>query len=426
MVARANDGAAMQIDQRAEYYLTTFFEERPFPSGLAFKTALRQSRLDFSLDSLDRVDFLLDQIRQRFSLSPEQFLQKAANADFVYLLGFYLGALAAQHSRVPPAWQDQANRLAPLTPSDVTLASDGFVGRMACVLGGKRVFLPLEPVLQRLFAPQAGLTVRRLTERVIVPHEVRTEFRQPQAAQLALTVPSLLPHGHSMQLAGWVAAQAVAELLQLAEDGQAGSLLAMPLLGQILHGGEQVVKKIIEHDTVLALATGERLLRHNPERSRSMVLCFVVPGRLPDGRVGQGLHIEVCTHFPEALSLTLQVPFEYQKSTGLLLHEITVLQASVPPETLSALLDYFYLGAHQVPRAAKGWARHLAPPEPWLVRLSGAANAEAHPRAHDDGHEGGHDATHEPRHDGGPWGYHLPGSSGSSGSSGLAIGPVLT
>jgi hypothetical protein len=373
----------MQIDQRAEYYLTTFFDEQPFPAGLAFKTALRQSKLDFSLASLDRIDYLLDQIGQRFTLTPEHFLQKTANADFVYLLGFYLGVLAAQHSRVPPEWQEQADgqekaegqqqagEQAALEGGHLGSATErssrhltDFATRISCVLGGKRLFFPLQPVMQRLFYPQAGQSVRRLTEQMIVPGEVRTRFRLPQAAQLAGTVPSLLPHAHSMQLAGWVAAQALAEWLQAAPDGQvaAPQSMVLPLLGQILPGGEQVLKKIMDQDQASAIASGQRALLHNPEQARSMALCYVAAGRLPNGRTGQAWVIEVCTHQPEALSVTLQVPFERQRpGAAWVLHELTVLQSSAPPEALSALLDYFYAGVHEQPRAAQGWARHLLP-----------------------------------------------------------------
>jgi hypothetical protein len=49
----------MPITHSATMYLQAFFNRQPIEGGVAYHDALANSRLDFTLASLDRIDFLL-------------------------------------------------------------------------------------------------------------------------------------------------------------------------------------------------------------------------------------------------------------------------------------------------------------------------------------------------------------------------------
>ena len=85
----------MDMNARARMYLSAFFTNSEFPGGLAFRTALNQCQLDGTMDSLDRVDQLLDQIRVKlkpafnsFLDSPQDQLSAEANARNAPRAGF--------------------------------------------------------------------------------------------------------------------------------------------------------------------------------------------------------------------------------------------------------------------------------------------------------------------------------------------------
>jgi hypothetical protein len=56
----------MPLNELAAQYLGVFRNNGEFEGGLSYSAGLKAARLDFSMESLDRVDTLLDQIRTRF------------------------------------------------------------------------------------------------------------------------------------------------------------------------------------------------------------------------------------------------------------------------------------------------------------------------------------------------------------------------
>ncbi len=69
-------------------YLNAFFSNAEFPGGISFRTALNKSNLDVTWESLDRVDYLLDQIRGKIKPEFGPFLNEPANQNFLYFLCF--------------------------------------------------------------------------------------------------------------------------------------------------------------------------------------------------------------------------------------------------------------------------------------------------------------------------------------------------
>ncbi|MEQ1517199.1 MAG: hypothetical protein ABL931_12005, partial [Usitatibacteraceae bacterium] len=83
----------MPLNHIADRYLHAFDKQEEFDGGLSFRKALLQSNLDSSVESLNRVDYLLNQMRTRLHPNPDEFLDPQPNQNFLYLLAFYVGTV---------------------------------------------------------------------------------------------------------------------------------------------------------------------------------------------------------------------------------------------------------------------------------------------------------------------------------------------
>ena len=84
----------------AQFFAALAAGEQP-PGGMAFHTAVLQSKLDYSLESLAQLDHLLKQIRQRLKPTREQWQAKPEAANFSLLIAFYLGAMVSRQAKMP-------------------------------------------------------------------------------------------------------------------------------------------------------------------------------------------------------------------------------------------------------------------------------------------------------------------------------------
>jgi len=149
----------MPINELATRYLETFERNEEFPDGLSFRKALTQSNLDYSRDSLARVDYLLDQIRTRLKPDPEAFIQDYANQTFLYLLAFYVGTVTARESGNRIDWYNYEEMLS-VIPDNGAFVRQGFASSITCVIENKGFFIPLSAIQERLFDESPGKSVQ--------------------------------------------------------------------------------------------------------------------------------------------------------------------------------------------------------------------------------------------------------------------------
>jgi hypothetical protein len=72
--------------------------------GSAFLKLVEISNLDYSLQSLDRLDELMRELRQNYIASAEKFLSDQSNFYFILYLSGYLGRVIAQHAGTSLRW----------------------------------------------------------------------------------------------------------------------------------------------------------------------------------------------------------------------------------------------------------------------------------------------------------------------------------
>lgn len=145
------------LDYIAEGYWQDFLAGRSIAGGIAYETELRTCALDESLESLQRIDTLLSQVRRDMIKSgiwdETTLLIDERYRNFMVFLAFYAGRVLAQQWQSKPHWYGQFE-LRKRYP-ELALITDDFYQHMAVgyddSVGKERLFFALEPIGLRLF-----------------------------------------------------------------------------------------------------------------------------------------------------------------------------------------------------------------------------------------------------------------------------------
>lgn len=103
----------MTLDETAAHFLQAYAADGEVEGGWLYAKALRQTRLDYTPESLARLDHLLAQIRERAKPSPAE-LHSVRGLNFASLLAFYVIEVVRRRSGADFAWHDRASALAVL------------------------------------------------------------------------------------------------------------------------------------------------------------------------------------------------------------------------------------------------------------------------------------------------------------------------
>ncbi|GAA0802657.1 tetratricopeptide repeat protein [Psychrobacter piscatorii] len=148
------------LDYIAEGYWQDFLAGRPIAGGIAYETQLHSCALDESLESLQRIDTLLSQVRRDMMKggiwNEATLLVDEHYRNFMVFLGFYAGRVLAQQWENRPRWYGQFE-LRKRYP-ELSLITDDFYQHMAVGYGDNNaaanalpLFFALEPIGLRLF-----------------------------------------------------------------------------------------------------------------------------------------------------------------------------------------------------------------------------------------------------------------------------------
>lgn len=132
---------------KAQCYLAAWETGQPIQGGLAHADRLRSFKLDYSWDSLARIDAFLDELRESLAPQAQTFLDEQANTSLLYLLAFYVGEVRARVAGVPAQWATWEELLE--THPGTRMFGEGFHSSIAQIAPGR--FLPLVSITTRLF-----------------------------------------------------------------------------------------------------------------------------------------------------------------------------------------------------------------------------------------------------------------------------------
>ena len=148
------------LDYIAEGYWQDFLAGRPIAGGIAYETQLHDCALDESLESLQRIDTLLSQVRRDMMKGgiwdEATLLVDEHYRNFMVFLGFYAGRVLARQCQNKPHWYGQFE-LRKRYP-ELSLITDDFYQHMAvgyddnnATTDALPLFFALESIGLRLF-----------------------------------------------------------------------------------------------------------------------------------------------------------------------------------------------------------------------------------------------------------------------------------
>jgi len=148
------------LDYMAAGYWQDFLAGRPVAGGIAYEAELRACVLDESLESLQRIDTLLSQVRRDMVKSgiwdESTLLVDEYYRNFLVFLAFYAGRVLAQQWQSRPHWYGQFELRKHY--SELPLIIDDFYQHMAvgyndsnAATDARPLFFALEPIGLRLF-----------------------------------------------------------------------------------------------------------------------------------------------------------------------------------------------------------------------------------------------------------------------------------
>jgi len=131
------------LDYIAEDYWQDFLAKRSIAGGIAYEDALHNCQLDESLESLQRVDTLLSQIRRdrvkAGTWDETTILADGRYRNLLVFLAFYAGRVLARQWQNTPHWYDQI-KLRNRYP-ELAMTTDDFYQHMAVLYNDTSVFI---------------------------------------------------------------------------------------------------------------------------------------------------------------------------------------------------------------------------------------------------------------------------------------------
>lgn len=236
------------IDAMAERFLQAYASGGQPDAGWSFATALQQSRLDFSDQSLERLDRLFEAVRTRARPRREALQDTEPGRNCCALIAFYVVELARRRTGARIQWFDRESAAKAL-PTGVELPAEPFARLVARADDTSAVFLPLQWVEAQMLGTGQQTTAGDFVGALVARIERdgppawtqgmqalgRIAAWQMMAAAAGETLyPTLMHANHPGEIASWrgdgeaisASVQAAARLLELNPDGAAWQVLA--------------------------------------------------------------------------------------------------------------------------------------------------------------------------------------------------------
>lgn len=276
-----------EFDAMAQRFLQAYADGGQADAGWAFATALQQSRLDFSDESLDRLDRLFDAVRTRARPSRETLQDTAQGRNCCALLSFYVVEYVRRRTGAQLEWHDRASA-AQVLPAGVGLPDEPFMRLLAISSDPGCVLMPLRWVEAQMLG-------------VDTPTQA-SEYVASLVADLERDGPAAWREGMEAlgRLASWQ--------MMAAAAGEP----VYPASMQANHPGEIAVWRGDADAITPAVQAAARLVELNPDGASWCAMAY--DGRL-DEKLGGGDAVMVLMHTYGATPLQLKLAFPYRSAS---------------------------------------------------------------------------------------------------------------
>lgn len=341
----------MDANDRAQQYLDAFFNNKSMPP-LLYLAELKNLKLDYSEESLNRLDRFLLKIRRNNRPDFLSYSECGDHQQFLIFTGIYLATTIARLTHQSIKWFDYEGAKQylkePLFPRQITTV-------FSCILGNTYHHLPIEVICDILFDPAAGT---RCVERL--------HFYQERAKPLILISRDSLqavvdPQGASERT--WFAAIRSGGVLagfclRQLQNGVCPPTLLCPTVFNVQPENPDAkftFISLMNDDTASAL----KRLRENPDKLPYSTLAYDSYVNLPNGRRDAvTIHIQVYTGQPA--EWIISVPYQPKSSCeSFALFTPIIGASSTPAASLPLVKHAFYIGVTANEQATNFWSGAL-------------------------------------------------------------------
>lgn len=327
------------------------FNHGSLPSvPVAYANELKGSKLDYSLRSLARLDKLLAHIRME-QTDFEDFVQEAAQLNFLHFCAFYLARTAAElsHNTLKFIAYEEAKRQIPDLPQE-------WFSQYAAVIG-ERIYFPFGRIASLIWDEVPETSCALFAQGICNEHSGHLYqcsallSEEEQNASLGDLIQKTL------RQAGFTVAYALYQRAKLPENG-----VQIPLLLEPHPEKHWNMLQLMFDDTDSALEHGMNLLEQNPDNRPCRILCYEGYVNLPRGRF-DALMLEIRTYRgnrPFALQAAL--PFLPDGSGNIAVGSLAVNGAAIKDgqeAEIFAACIYRGMDDFNEPQHGKGYWRQL-------------------------------------------------------------------
>jgi hypothetical protein len=338
------------ITALAHSFLATFHRNGEFPDGLAFREALTQANLDYTPESLRRVDRLLVQIRVKLKPTFRAFVEQPDHLNFLHLLCYYTGMVVSRYIGQDCAWYIYPDLIRHIPAEAAADYPECFASSIGCVYASGDFFIPLSAIQEILFEESTGRSLlasadqfmrRAVAAPVLLPSSDALGTPQDEIAK-ALQ--------RSAEFAGFVAAFAISTSLK------DGSALA-PMHSYELASGQKQVVSLMVDDAREGITTGQQRLEDNSAGALHAVASYDGNVNLPTFRT-DALILEVRS-YQSSLAFSVAIPYRpANDGAPFALHSPRLVSSSLADARAPELAAALFVGINQF-KPAGLWAAHF-------------------------------------------------------------------
>ena len=322
----------------ARLFLETYARGGEVDGGWKFGRALQQAQLDYSEDSLQRIDLLIKAIRERAKPEYEPFIADAQGRNFIAVLAFYLMAVLSRRTGAEIEWHD-ARSARQAVSEWAHIDETPFTRLVALAPDQGLLFLPLVWLHDRLFSLGLGQV------------ETASDYLKSVAQELEYDLP----------MAWWNAARLLGVAASTLMSRVAEDKPAMPQLAWQHPRGQRVQTLTLEYDGPDAAAFGEAALAENREQAVWRTFAHDTWIHSSGKRVPA---ISATVHTYGQAPLQLRMAFRYERAAGdepFAILDPSVWEFNIPEETFLRLNAAVQRGARSVRwPSGKSWSDWFA------------------------------------------------------------------
>jgi len=324
------------LNDVARHFLETYAQGGEVEGGWKFGKALQQAHLDYSEESLERLDLLIKAIRDRAKPVHDEFLADPAGRNFLALLAFYLMAVLSRRTGAEIEWHDTASARKAVADW-ANIEETPFTRLVALAPDQGLLFLPLVWLHDRLFSLGLG------------QYDTASDYLYSVAAELEYDLP----------MAWWNAARVLGVAASTLMAAVAEERPALPQIAWQHPRGQRANIVTLGFDGEDAVARGEAALRDNRENAAWRTFAHATWIN-SSGRRADAISATVQTY--GAAPLRLRMAFRYTRAAAgqpLAILDPSVWEFNIPEETFLRLYAAVKRGARSVRwPAGKGWDAH--------------------------------------------------------------------